>query len=149
MSGVPTETKLWYIEYPVRIDGVTDDQVREWALHCALWTAVNTETTDEDGYPIYEFQSYVPTPLIDCVNRMRQPAGLSFITADDLSFRMVPLRGSAPALIAPSGLVVGGFSFDDATETITVNQTGQQFPYGTNLKKNRHLLWANTELQET
>lgn len=148
MTNVPTETKLWYIEYPVRIDGVTDEQVQEWALHCALWSSVNTETTDEDGYPIYEFQSYVPTPLIDCVNRMRQPEGLPFITEDDLSFRMVPIRGGTPTLIAPSG-IIGGFSFNDETQIITVNQTGQQFPYGTNLRKNRHLLWANTEFQET
>ena len=148
MTNVPTETKLWYIEYPVRIDGVTDEQVQEWAKDCALWGSANTETTDEDGYPIYEFQSYIPKPLIDCVNRMRQPEGLPFITKDDLSFRMVPVRGEPPTLIAPSG-IIGGFSFNDATQTITVNRTGQQFPYGTNLRKNRHLLWANTEFQET
>ena len=26
MSNIPTQTKLWYIQYPVKIDGVTDDQ---------------------------------------------------------------------------------------------------------------------------
>ena len=99
MSTIPTQNKLWYIEYPVKIDGVTDSQVQEWAQHCALYAAINTETTDEDGYPIYEFQSYNVAVLLGCINRMLAPEGLTY-TQDNLSFRMIDLSDIDRLLLA-------------------------------------------------
>ena len=146
MSNIPTQTKLWYIQYPVKIDGVTDDQVQEWAQHCSLFAAINTETTDENGYPIYEFQSYVVPTLLVCINRMLQSEGLTY-TEDDLSFRMVDLNTASPNIIVPANLH-GGITFNDDDETVTINCTGQVLPYGTDARMKTGVLWANTVFDE-
>ena len=146
MSNIPTQTKLWYIQYPVKIDGVTDEQVQEWATHCSLYAAINTETTDDDGYPIYEFQSYVVPTLLVCINRMVQSEGLTY-TQDNLSFRMVDLTTASPNLIIPANLH-GGITFDDDAETVTINCTGQVLPYGTDARMSTGVLWANTVFDE-
>lgn len=146
MSNIPTQTKLWYIQYPVKIDGVTDDQVQEWAQHCSLFAAINTETTDENGYPIYEFQSYVVPTLLVCINRMLQSEGLTY-TEDDLSFRMVDLNTASPDIIVPANLH-GGITFNDDDETVTINCTGQVLPYGTDARMKTGVLWANTVFDE-
>ena len=146
MSTIPTQNKLWYIEYPVKIDGVTDSQVQEWAQHCALYAAINTETTDEDGYPIYEFQSYNVAVLLECINRMLAPEGLTY-TQDNLSFRMIDLNTPPPVVILPANLH-GGITFDEDNETITVNCTGQVIPYGTDARMKTGVLWANTVFVE-
>ena len=146
MSNIPTQTKLWYIQYPVKIDGVTDDQVQEWAQHCSLYAAINTETTDENGYPIYEFQSYLVPALLVCINRMLQSEGLTY-TEDDLSFRMVDLNTASPTIIVPANLH-GGITFNDDDETVTINCTGQVLPYGTDARIRNGVLWANTVFDE-
>ena len=146
MSNIPTQKKLWYVQYPVKVDGVTDEQVQEWKQHCSLYAAIDTETTDENGYPIYEFQSFVVPTLLVCINRMLQPEGLTY-TKDDLSFRMVDLEGSNPAIIVPANLH-GGVTMDPDTQTVTINCTGQVFPYGTDARLKHGLLWANTVFDE-
>ena len=146
MSNIPTQKKLWYIQYPVKVDGVTDEQVQEWKQHCSLYAAIDTETTDENGYPIYEFQSYVVPTLLVCINRMLQSEGLTY-TEDDLSFRMVDLNTASPNIIVPANLH-GGITFNDDDETVTINCTGQVLPYGTDARMRTGVLWANTVFDE-
>ena len=146
---MPTDVPFYKIELPIKIDGVTDDQVIEFAGDCGV-DANNTGATS-NGYPIFEFSTFALPNILECANRIVAVEGGS-ITLEDLTIeeRDPDVLNPEPNFICkrPSNLLI---RINDDERWFQIESTGQRFDFGQDFTStgNSALLWANTTFEDS